>query len=79
MSSFNELISDLQGTPSLISEFISNPEGVVSRYNLSDAQKAAILSGDSDMLLSVGVDNGLIGGALSGAHTPSCKLLITTY
>lgn len=51
MSSFNELISDLQGTPSLISEFISNPEGVVSRYNLSDAQKAAILSGDSDYYL----------------------------
>lgn len=79
MSNFNELISDLQGTPSLISEFISNPESVVSRYNLSDVQKAAILSGDSDMLLSVGVDDGLIGGALSGAHTPSCKLNFATY
>ena len=79
MNNFNTLINDWQGTPSLISEFIANPEIVVSRYNLTETQKSAILSGDGDLLLSVGVDSGLIGGALSGRHTPSCKLNITTY
>lgn len=67
-----ELINDLQGNPNLIADFILNPKTVVERYNLSASEKSAILTGDLDSLVSVGVSNSLAVGVMSGGHTPSC-------
>ncbi|MBF0780642.1 MULTISPECIES: arginine deiminase [unclassified Granulicatella] len=68
-----KLISDLQGNPNLIADFILDPEATVDRYDLSAHQRKAILSGDLDSLVSIGISNNLAVGVMSGAHTPYCR------
>lgn len=67
------LVNDLQGNPNLIAEFLVNPSAAVDKYSLSKVERNAILSGDLDALVSIGVSNNLAVGVLSGAHTPSCN------
>ena len=69
---FDDLIIELQGNFTLIAEFLSNPETVISDYNLTDAESKALLSRDADVLAALCGSQQLAQGVLSGAHTPGC-------
>ena len=74
---FNDLIVNLQGNPNLIAEFITNPEGVLQKYDLTNEENSALLSGNLDSLVNLGLSDQLAAGVLSGAHTPSCNPVTT--
>jgi hypothetical protein len=69
---FKELVSNLQGNFTLIAEFLSNPEMVISGYSLTDVESKALLSRDADALAALCGSQQLAQGVLSGAHTPTC-------
>ena len=68
-----KLIMELQGTPSLISEFLDNPSEICNKYKITENEKRALLSGNVEDLINLGISNGLVAGVLSGAHTSTCS------
>ncbi|MDO4912430.1 MAG: hypothetical protein Q3960_02625 [Lactobacillus sp.] len=70
---FNKLINDLQANTSVIAEFLSSPEKVLNKYDISAQEKEALLARDLDSLDNLGLTVDKAAGALSGAHSQLCK------
>lgn len=51
----NDLLDDLFANAALQKSFGDDPVKVMQGYSLSEAQKEALLAGDSDALLSLGL------------------------
>lgn len=76
---FNDLVNDLQGNPNLIADYVTNLSGVLSKYNLTVEETNALLSGDFEGLVNLGLSNELAAGVLSGAHSQRCGNIMTRY
>ena len=70
---FRQLVSELQGDFTLVAQYLQNPKGVVSRYNLTSCESSALLSRNFDSLAALCGSQQLAAGVLSGAHTPTCS------
>ena len=51
----NSLLDDLAADPGIQREWELDPEAVAARYSLSDEQKDALLDGDVDALIGLGL------------------------
>ncbi|MBK0348570.1 hypothetical protein JDW15_08065 [Aerococcaceae bacterium zg-ZJ1578] len=70
------VINELQGNVASISAYLANPEKYLSNYNLSEAEKHALINKDIDSLITLGVDSELVAGAMSApwAHSQRCTI-----
>ncbi|WP_225745021.1 arginine deiminase [Marinilactibacillus sp. Marseille-P9653] len=73
---FNTVVNHLQGNISDISSYLSNPEKFLSKYDLSAAERNALLSKDIDALTTLGVEDELVAGVMSSPwmHSQRCTI-----
>lgn len=71
-----ELINSLQGDISTISEYLADPETFLSKYNLDESEKQALINKDVDALVALGLEQELATNAMSSpwAHSMRCTI-----
>ncbi|RLK63808.1 arginine deiminase [Atopobacter sp. AH10] len=67
-------MNELQGDISVISEYLADPESFLSKYDLNDIEKQALINKDIDALVTLGLDQELAVNAMSApwAHSQRC-------
>lgn len=67
------VVDKLQGDWNFIQSFLENPKLALEGFNLSQNEFDALTTRNTNSLNSLGYNTKAIKGAMSGAHSSTCK------
>lgn len=72
----HNVINALQGDIAVISDYLTDPESFLSKYNLDAREKQALIDKDVDALVTLGLDDEFAANAMSSPwrHSMLCTV-----